>query len=255
MPNLYDENFFDARRDGSLASARRVVPIVAEMTRCRSVIDVGCGLGTWLAAFREQGIEDFRGIDGDYVNKDRLLIPREAFLTADLSQPLKADRHFDLAVSLEVAEHLPPAVSELFVKLLTSYSPVVLFSGSLPYQDGTGHINEHWLEYWVELFRQRGYRAVDCLRPMFWNDSDVDWWYAQNMMLYVSERHLADYPRIEALARTTLPPLTYVHPKFLIYKENRLQGGLRVKELWKTAFQRTGRAIIRRLINRGPIVK
>jgi SAM-dependent methyltransferase len=243
----YTEDFFRDRLSGSLSSARRVVPMVVELIGCRSVVDVGCGLGCWLAAFREQNINDVRGVDGDYVNKSQLVIPQDCFQPADLSKPLTVDRRFDLAVSLEVAEHLPPETSGAFVNALTGFSPVVLFSGSLPFQDGTNHINEHWLEYWVELFRERGYRAVDCLRSRFWNDPEVDWWYAQNMMIFVSEQHLDDYPRLAEVARTTQVPVSLVHPKFLAHKQSRLQQLPRLTELWKSTLRRTWVAIASRL--------
>jgi len=244
MENPYNEEFFDARLAGSLESARQIVPFIMELTKCQSVIDVGCGLGTWLAAFSERGVKDLRGIDGDYVNKERLLIPPQFFVTADLRRPQKADRRFDLAVSLEVAEHLPPAGSQDFVDLLTGFSPVVLFSASVPYQDGTDHINEHWLEYWVELFKNRGYAPADCIRPRFWNDRKVDWWYAQNTVLYVSEKHVADYPRIEALLKILPPPLSWVHPQLLIHKENRLQQVPSLKAVWKTALKRSWNKLV-----------
>ena len=245
--DLYNDEFFSARRDGSLASARQIVPVVMQLTGCQSVVDLGCGQGNWLAAFQERGLKDLRGYDGEYVNPDRLLIPREWFVKADLSQPLKVNRRFDLAMSLEVVEHLPPAVSDSFIDLLTSLSPVVLFSGSLPHQDGTGHINERWVEDWVEMFRRRGYRAVDCLRARFWNDARVDWWYAQNTVLYVSEKHLADYPEIAALLASTPPPVTWVHPKLLVHKENRLHEQPGLKNLWRTTLGRTWRAFASRV--------
>jgi hypothetical protein len=246
----YNDEFFAVHRDGSLASARQVVPVIMQMTGCRSVVDLGCGQGSWLAAFHEQGLKDLCGFDGEYVNKEQLLIPREMFVTADLSQPLKVNRRFDLAMSLEVIEHLPPAMSDSFIDLLTSLSPVVLFSGALPHQEGTCHVNERWMEDWVEMFRRRGYRAVDCLRSRFWSDTKVAWWYAQNMVLYVSEKHIADYPEIEKLL-TTAPPVTWVHPQLLIHKENRLGQQPLLTQLWRTALTRTWKAFTSRLAGRG----
>jgi len=39
-------------------------------------VDVGCGQGTWLAAFRALGIEDVDGFDGAWVRQDALRILR-----------------------------------------------------------------------------------------------------------------------------------------------------------------------------------
>src|SRR6185436_10775009 len=92
---------------GARSSAQVIIPLVMELLPVQSVVDLGCGIGTWLSVFRERGACDFLGIDGDYVEIDQLEIPRECFWPHDLRQPLNLERRFDLAVSLEVAEHLP----------------------------------------------------------------------------------------------------------------------------------------------------
>lgn len=247
MDNPYNEEFFETHRTGSLESARQIVPVLMDLIGCRSVVDVGCGSGNWLAAFRENGVKDVRGIDGSYVNRDKLAIPQENFVTADLREPLQADRAFDLAMSVEVAEHLPTSGNEAFIDLLTSFSPVVLFSAAVPFQEGTSHVNEQWLEYWVELFRRRGYLPIDCIRPIFWNNPQVEWWYSQNIVLYVSEKHLANYPRLDQVPKSTMSPVTWVHPRLLIHKENRLGQQLSLKELWQTTLSRSWSALTSRL--------
>ena len=57
---LYDQSFYRTYRDGSLRSARVVVPKIMKMIAPASVIDVGCGVGTWLKAFSEQGVARIR---------------------------------------------------------------------------------------------------------------------------------------------------------------------------------------------------
>src|SRR2546429_8002382 len=104
----YDVGFFQAWQPGSLASARVIVPIVLDLLGPTSVVDVGCGIGTWLSVFEESGVSDVIGVDGDYVDRDRLLIEPGRYIARDLESPLRLDRSFDLAVSLEVAEHLAP---------------------------------------------------------------------------------------------------------------------------------------------------
>jgi hypothetical protein len=83
----YPSSFFDEQREGSIASARHVVPIVMELIQPRSVVDVGCGTGTWLSVFAEHRVVDFIGIDGDYVDRSQLLIPPDRFSHAILSTP------------------------------------------------------------------------------------------------------------------------------------------------------------------------
>jgi ribosomal protein L11 methylase PrmA len=51
--------------------------LVSDLIQPKSVVDVGCGLGTWLTAFNKEGVEDILGIDGEYVDRRMLKISLE----------------------------------------------------------------------------------------------------------------------------------------------------------------------------------
>jgi SAM-dependent methyltransferase len=210
----YTNDYYCAHRQGAQQSARVLVPMVLRYVHSRSVIDVGCGQGTWLSVFREHGVEDVWGVDGSHVDERLLEIPAQRFLAADLSRPLSLKRRFDLVVSLEVAEHLPADCADDFVESLTRLGPVVLFSAAIPYQGGACHLNEQWPSYWANRFHDRGYEPVDCLRRHIWEDRRVEWWYAQNALFYVERGYLDCHPLLqkeyEFAGRTVLP---LVHPK------------------------------------------
>lgn len=180
----YDKTFYEGQADGSQRSAEIVVPLLMKMVDVRSVVDIGCGVGTWLKAFRTNGVDDTLGIDGDYVDRSDLRIPAERFRPADLRKAIDLGRRFDLACSLEVAEHLPPSVADQFVATLVHAAPVVLFSAAAPGQGGMNHINEQWQSYWVERFAAHGYRVFDCIRPLIHGNDNVEWWYQQNILLF-----------------------------------------------------------------------
>jgi Methyltransferase domain len=220
----YDEHFFTSDHAvGGRRSAETVVPIVLDVTRASSVIDIGCGNGGWLKAYAEAGVDDFQGIDGAWVDTEWLDIPANNFSASDLSQPLKQDRRYDLATCLEVAEHLPPESAETIVDTLTGLADVVLFSAAVPDQGGTDHLNEQWPEYWVEMFAAKGFVGVDHLRPLLWDNTDVAWYYRQNLILFVAEAKL---PQLAALAAThaatggRVPAL--VHPDIWTRRNRRL---------------------------------
>jgi|GEM_PF-573647 len=211
---LYDQAFFDSLLEGALGSARQVVPMILEWLQPQSVVDVGCGLGAWLSVFQELGIQDYLGVDGDYVDTSRLQIPIETFLARDLTQPLRLDRRFDLAISLEVAEHLPAASASIFIESLVSLADAVLFSAAVPFQGGTGHLNEQWTSYWVTLFKQQDYVAIDCLRHRFWSNDHVQPWYIQNSLLFVKSTRIEHYPHLPKPDLDPVHfPLEVVHPK------------------------------------------
>lgn len=210
---LYTEAFFKSQRSGSRRTAELVLPIVRQLVNPQSVLDVGCGVGPWLAAWRAAGVSDVMGIDGSHVKLDALEIPRENFRTHDLSTPLRLDRTFDLAMSLEVGEHLPTAIAPAFVDTLTSSAPAVLFSAAIPCQGGVGHVNEQWQSWWADLFSARGFVALDCIRPAIWANESAEWWYAQNAILYIRQDVLDRTPQLRAAWRASRhQPLDIVHP-------------------------------------------
>jgi SAM-dependent methyltransferase len=216
MRQPYDRAFFLNLRGGSLQSARVVVPLVLNLLKPQRVIDVGCGSGAWLAALRENGVEDVWGVDGEYLDADLLLVPPERVLRRDLTADLRLDFQCDLVISLEVAEHLAASAAARFVASLTALGPVILFSAAIPGQGGYCHINEQWPEYWARLFADQGYVPVDCIRPQIWNDSTVPFWYRQNLLLYVREADRHKYPGLAG----TAPPaqLAVVHPDLYLMK-------------------------------------
>lgn len=179
----------------SASSARAILPLVLD--DIHTIVDVGCGIGTWAKTAQELGVEVL-GLDGEWV-KDPLI---NNFQTVDLSQPFKLDRRFDLAISMEVGEHLAPERGPGFVADLVALADRVLFSAAIPGQGGHEHTNEQWPDYWWKLFRQHGYEPQDVVRPKVWYDDTVAAWYAQNAFLYVR-----DAPAVEMM------PARVVHPR------------------------------------------
>jgi len=211
----YSNNFYNGIRDGSRRSAEAVVPLVLNAIQPRSVVDIGCGDGTWLSVFQRCGVQDVFGMDGDYVSRNALRIPVDVFKTIDLSSPFELSRKFDLAVSLEVAEHLPPGSADGFIASLVKLAPVVLFSAAIPLQGGKHHINEQWPDYWVALFRRHNYVPIDSIRGRLWQDASVEWWYVQNCLLFASPSALENNKTLrDAFEMTNPRQLSIVHPRF-----------------------------------------
>jgi hypothetical protein len=239
LSDKYTIEYFASFRDSSRASAEVVVPIVKSWINPRSVADFGCGLGMWLSVWSEAGC-DVQGIDGDWVDRNHLAIPREKFIAHDLSQPIELGRRFDLAMSVEAAEHLPPEAASVFVQSLTSAAPVVLFSASIPHQPGEGHVNCQWPSYWAELFAERGYRVFDRLRYTLWEDERVDWWYRQNIMLYVEAKHAERLAALSDASDRERKPLPLVHPVLMqTWHDWGIDQSKRYWDLWSKVNQQS----------------
>lgn len=217
----YTALFFEQIRPGSRRSAQVLLPVVKEMLCPKSVVDVGCGVGTWLAVFRELGVADVVGIDGEYVDRALLEIPQEQFVELDLSAPFSVDRTFDLAICLEVAEHLPPEAAEAFVESVARLAPIVLFSAAIPFQGGNHHLNEQWPDYWATLFRRHNYVAIDCIRGKIWDNHEVEPWYVQNSLIFADTSFVQkDGVLRTAFEATNLWQLSMVHPRSYLAKVN-----------------------------------
>ena len=185
----YDAAFFDQQSAGSLASAQIILRTVFELVPVQTVVDVGCGVAPWLRAALDLGAVGGVGVDGDYIDRARLLVPAEAFRACDLqngplASALDAGDTFDVAICVEVAEHLSADRAASFVAELCGLSDLVLFSAAIPDQGGTEHINEQWPSYWNALFDASGFACFDLLRPRLWTMVECEWWYLQNVMLF-----------------------------------------------------------------------
>jgi SAM-dependent methyltransferase len=194
MKHVYNDTFFDYINESAHSSARTLIAKLFPMLRPQSVIDLGSGRGVWLAEWQKAGATDVLGVDGDYVDQNRLAVDQASFLAADLTAPVDTGRRFDLAQSLEVGEHLPLEAAQVLVDSLTAASDRVLFSAAVKGQGGEFHVNEQPLAFWQDLFEAKGYRPIDCLRPHLKNDKTAAPWYRYNSILYVNDAGRAGLP-------------------------------------------------------------
>jgi hypothetical protein len=180
----------------------------------QSVVDVGCGDGTWLSTFMQFGVREVQGLDGPWVKTEDLKIPKDFFRAIDLRafEP-QTDDKYDLVFSVECAEHLQKEHAARFVQALCGLGPVVCFSAAIPFQGGAGHVNEQWPDYWVKTFEQNGYHAIDCIRPKIWLNPEVESWYAQNMLLFASKAALERNPTLSKFrSQNGSSIVSMVHP-------------------------------------------
>jgi SAM-dependent methyltransferase len=211
----YDSDFFDYTNAFATKSARAIVPIVQEALRPRSVVDVGCGRGAWLAVWKEHDAPEVVGVDGDYIDRANLAIDETEFRPSDLGETIDLQRRFDLVESLEVAEHLPAARAQAFVADLCRHGDIVLFAAAPPGQGGEYHINEQPYDYWRAHFEALDYYPFDFIRPKVADRRDVAPWYRYNTLLYAKREAVESLP--ESLRQTRVPdgtPIRDISPQW-----------------------------------------
>lgn len=200
----------------NMDSSRIIVEKILQFYGPKSVVDFGCGLGTFLKAFKEKGVADVLGLDGEWVNRKLLnnYINHNEFLVVDLETKIDLKKKFDLAISLEVAEHLSKEKATLFVENLVNASDVILFSAAVPLQGGQNHINEQWVEFWQDKFAKHNYVFNDIIRRDLWNNKDVKWWYRQNMFIVTSNEKEFKQNNFSK----NIEILDYIHPEHYLLK-------------------------------------
>ena len=212
--NPYDQAFYAEQVDGSLRSARVYLDRLFALWRPASAIDVGCGRGAWLAACGERGVQRLTGLDGDWVSQEMMLAPNISFRRTNLREEVTAAERHDLAISLEVAEHLPPESSDGFVRTLVAHADAIVFGAAYLGQPGRDHINTRPHSFWADQFLAQGYALFDFFRPHFWSDNEVEPWYRQNTFLYVRPSHPL-HAALTAAGHAPLPDARFVdciHP-------------------------------------------
>lgn len=200
-----------------------IAPLVLQFITPASVVDIGCGTGNFLKAFKTFGVNKVLGVDGSWADKKLVAanLDKGEFIEADLEHfdhKLLGNK-FDLALCLEVAEHLAPAAADGLVKNLTQLSNTILFSAAIPGQGGYKHINEQWATYWQAKFAQHDFYFWDIMRPQIANHPDVPFWFQQNLFLVAHKDHP---PQFDANSFNFQSCANYVHPDVYLKQVKRL---------------------------------
>lgn len=236
--NSYSNEFYIKRYERTKRAAEIITPIIIDLFDPISVIDYGCANGIWLAEFKNLGVDEILGIDGYMFNKELLQIPEKSFIFHDLNKPFEPKHKYDVAISLEVAEHLDINKSDIFINSLIASSDIIIFSAAIPYQGGLNHKNEQWPNYWIRKFSDHGYFTLDLIRNMIWSIEDIPVWYRQNILCFIHNSCYENYKK-ENLKTEYLQheKLSVVHPELYISKIKQIKN-LEKKLQSKSIFSR-----------------
>lgn len=189
--HVYKSNFFNYVNSTSLRSATHFLQTVQFPFEIESVLDIGCGKGAWLSQWQKKYTENIFGLDGDYVDVDSLLIPKNCFQAVDLRQSIDLNRKFSIVECLEVAEHLDNQFADILVENIIRHGDIILFSAAQKGQGGKFHVNEQPIFYWVEKFAKHNYVCFDYIRPQIKGKIEIEPWYRFNMILFIHQDKLS----------------------------------------------------------------
>ena len=191
----------------SLAGPAAALPVMLSDGPTSSLLDVGCGTGTWMRAALDLGLTDVAGIDGIVLPEPQLHVPIHLIAQRDLTQPFDLGRRFDVVLCLEVAEHLPEAAVHPLIQSLTRHSDRIFFSAACLGQPGQHHVHTQWPAYWQQQFNAFGFACDDTARWRIWDDDRIEPWYRQN--LFTAQRdpdRAGQEPRLCAVIHPDLLP-------------------------------------------------
>jgi SAM-dependent methyltransferase len=131
---------------------------LAEKHQPRSVLDVGCGIGQYLAVFRALGATSVKGVDGVPEAAVAGVLEAGEYQALDLAVPFDLGARFDLVLCLEVAEHMAPAAAAVLLDSVARHAgDRIVFSAAEPGQPGHGHVNCRPLAEWLREWADRGW--------------------------------------------------------------------------------------------------
>lgn len=187
--HIYDKRFFKNCIEFEAESASVFVDIILKYYSPKSIVDIGCGAGIYLKEFQDKGINNLLGIDGSPAAQDEFLINKDKLAIFDLSQKYEFKQKYDLAICLEVAEHLEKKDADNLIETIINASDDVLFTAATPGQGprSIGHINEQPHSYWIDKFKKSGYKYLkqktEKIRKEM-EEKKVVWWIVNNLMLF-----------------------------------------------------------------------
>lgn len=191
--HIYDDKFFQNTIKLEADSALAFVDVVLKYYQPVSLVDIGCGAGIYLREFERRGISDLLGIDGSPAAREAFLLDKSRLVISDLAAPYHFEKKYDLALCLEVAEHLRAEDADTLVKTVSAASDDIIFTAAVPGQGprSIGHINEQPHEYWIKKFREQGFAYLEsrteAMRKKMAARSVV-WWIVDNLMVFNKEK-------------------------------------------------------------------
>ena len=113
------------------------------------------------------------------------------------------------------------------IATLAAHGDCVLFSAAIPFQGGHHHVNEQFLDYWIKLFAEHGYRPLDIVRGHIWEDASILWWLRQNCIVFCSDRLLEGNESCARNATSSAPYRLCFRAYIRIAQNDRRRRGVR----------------------------
>lgn len=163
--SLYNDEFFEWHLKHVHKSSVRCMEWYCEQYEPKSVLDLGCGIGSYLLGALNKGLS-INHVYGIEISGHAEKYTDERIKPSIVYESVIGRRsaNWKCVICFEVAEHIEPIDSDDLIQGIAHASNGrILFSAAPPGQDGTGHINCQPKEYWIDLFAKCGRTPLESI--------------------------------------------------------------------------------------------
>jgi hypothetical protein len=145
----------------------------------KTIIDFGCGMGTYLDYFHKNGFNHLIGLEGDPVKTDYEF----KIITQNLAHEFNLNKK-GVVISLEVGEHIPQHYQNVFLDNLERHcEDLLIMSWAVRGQGGFGHFNELNNDEIIPEIEKRGFKLLEEDTKLIRECIKTNCFYFQNTLL------------------------------------------------------------------------
>jgi hypothetical protein len=174
--NLYNDDFFLWHLTYAREYSIKTMDWYIDSFKPNSVVDFGCGIGSYLESCYNKNIESFKGYDigGESAKKYTPAFLHNHIIYEDCTKEIITERKYECVITFETIEHIEPSGTDTFIKNLVNATDKnigkILFTGAPPEQDGCGHINCQEKSFWIEQFAKYNFEVDNELTELVKNN-------------------------------------------------------------------------------------
>ncbi len=168
--SLYDSAYYETgysvdnpesygRREPWLSFSRNVARKVKKRFKPKTAVDVGCAYGLFVEALVDAGVDAYGYDISPFAVSNARDDMGQRINVGSVTEPipLRNNQKYDIAICIEVLEHLPPEQADLAIKNLCAASDQVLFSSTPDNFEEPTHFNVLATEEWLKMFAENGF--------------------------------------------------------------------------------------------------
>jgi 2-polyprenyl-3-methyl-5-hydroxy-6-metoxy-1,4-benzoquinol methylase len=184
---LYGKYNYWARHNNMRKWEMKLGKSLAELYKVTSMLDLGCGLGSYLEGAISGGTTEVLGYDllHDTIEEAIPELMKTYVHTGDVGEPMDVGQ-WDCVLSVEVAEHLVEEQADIFIDNLIKHATrMIVLTASMA--GGRYHLNRQPKEYWIGKLALKGAKySVKDTRKLYktWRYNGAPGYILNNLMVF-----------------------------------------------------------------------